>query len=142
MTKPEVHDPEYGPLGPGHDPVKDPLKGLRGVMAGTLVMHAITVFLGLLVIINIDSGAHATPLAIGYVSGLAIAMTVMAFLQRLRWALAVNLVLVALGVLAVFFHWSLGFVGVFFALVWAYMLYLRSNLIERMKCGLLTTQHD
>lgn len=24
---------EYGPLGPGHAPVKDPLKGLRGVMA-------------------------------------------------------------------------------------------------------------
>ena len=36
---------EYGPLGPGHDPVKDPLKGLRGVMAGTLIMEFITFLL-------------------------------------------------------------------------------------------------
>ena len=29
---------EYGPLGPGQAPVKDPLKGVRGVMSGTMCM--------------------------------------------------------------------------------------------------------
>ena len=145
--RPGAHDPaagddvEYGPLGPGHAPEKDPLKGLNGVMAGTLFMQAIGVFLGLIVIVNIDDGAHANALSIGLVTVLGLAMIVMAFLQSRPWALKVNLVLVALGVLAVVFHWSLGFVGVFFALVWAYMLHLRSNLIERMRRGLLTTQH-
>lgn len=38
---------KYGPLGAGHDPAKDPLKGLRGVMSGTLIMRAISVLLGL-----------------------------------------------------------------------------------------------
>ena len=45
------------------------------------------------------------------------------------------------GILAVLTHWSMGFVGVFFALVWAYILHLRKNLIARMERGLLTTQH-
>ncbi|WP_448851307.1 DUF4233 domain-containing protein [Corynebacterium sp. 335C] len=134
-------EPEYGPLGPGHAPEKDPMKGLRGVMAGTLIMHAIVVFLGLTVLVNIDDGAHANAISVGYVTALGLAMVVMAFLQGRPWALKANMVLVALGVLAVVFHWSLGVVGVFFALVWAYMLHLRSNLIARMERGLLTTQH-
>ena len=34
---------EYGPLGPGQAPANDPLKGLRGVMAGTHIMEAIVI---------------------------------------------------------------------------------------------------
>ena len=41
----------YGPLGPGHEPVKDPMQGLTGVLSGTLVLEAITVFLILLVVL-------------------------------------------------------------------------------------------
>ena len=42
---------EVGPLGPGHEPAKDPMKGIRGVMAGTLVLEAITIWLALTVIL-------------------------------------------------------------------------------------------
>ena len=40
-----------------------------------------------------------------------------------------------------FVHPSAGFIAILFIAVWAYLLYLRKNLIERMKRGLLTTQH-
>ena len=68
-------------------------------------------------------------------------MVVMAFLQKKPWELPANIVLQVFGILAVLTHWSMGFVGVFFALVWAYILHLRKNLIARMERGLLTTQH-
>ena len=47
---------EYGPLGPGKAPVKDPMRGLAGMMSGTLIMQAISIFLGLTVILKIDGG--------------------------------------------------------------------------------------
>ena len=65
-----------GPRGTGHDPSVDPWKGLRGVMAGTLVMEAIVIGLVLTVIARIDDGAHFQTWKIVYVSALAIAMVV------------------------------------------------------------------
>lgn len=133
---------KYGPLGAGHEPEKDPMKGLRGVMAGTLIMQAISVWLGLTVVARVDGGGlFGTTFAIWYIALLGLAMVVMAFLQKKPWALPASIVLQVFGVLAILAHWSMGFVGIFFALVWAYILHLRKNLIERMNRGLLTTQH-
>lgn len=133
---------KYGPLGAGHAPEKDPMKGLRGVMAGTLIMQAISVLLGLTVVARVDGGGlFGTTFAIWYITLLGLAMVVMAFLQKQPWALKMNIVLQVFGVLAIAAHWSMGFVGVFFALVWAYILHLRKNLLDRMERGLLTTQH-
>ena len=132
---------QYGPLGAGHAPAKDPLKGLRGVMAGTLVMQSISVLLGLTVVTRVAGGQLNETFSITYISILGIALFVMAFLQKHRWALTANIVLQVFGVLAVFTHVSMGFVGVFFAVVWMYILHLRKNLIQRMERGLLTTQH-
>lgn len=133
---------KYGPLGAGHDPAKDPMKGLRGVMSGTLIMQAISVLLGLTVVTRISDGQINQTFSVVYISILGIAMIVMAFLQKQPWALTANIVLQVFGVLAVFTHVSMGVVGVFFALVWAYILHLRKNLIQRMERGLLTTQHS
>ncbi|WP_295625384.1 DUF4233 domain-containing protein [uncultured Corynebacterium sp.] len=133
---------EYGPLGAGHAPAKDPMKGLRGVMAGTLIMQAISVLLGLTVVARVDGGGLlGTTASIWYICLLGLALVVVAFLQKKPWALWANIVLQVFGVLAIITHWSMGFVGVFFALVWAYILHLRKNLIQRMDRGLLTTQH-
>lgn len=133
---------KYGPLGAGHEPAKDPMKGLRGVMAGTLIMQAISVLLGLTVVARVDGGGlFGSTFAIWYITILGLAMVVMAFLQKKPWALPANIVLQVFGILAVLTHWSMGFVGIFFALVWAYILHLRKNLIARMERGLLTTQH-
>lgn len=133
---------KYGPLGSGHAPEKDPMKGLRGVMAGTMFMQAISVLLGLTVVARLDGGGLlGQTFAIWYVAVLGLAMAVMAFLQKRPWALKANIVLQVFGVLAIVAHWAMGFVGIFFALVWVYILHLRKNLIARMERGLLTSQH-
>lgn len=132
---------EVGPLGQGRAPVKDPLKGLRGVVAGTLVMEAIVLGLALLVILKVDSGSMWTTPNITFVSGLAIAHLVLAFFQRFNWGLPASLALQVVGLGGFFIHWSIGAVVVIFILVWWYVLSLRKNLIERMKRGLLVTQH-
>lgn len=133
---------KFGPLGAGHDPAKDPMKGLRGVMAGTLIMQAISVLLGLTVVTRIPDGQINQTFSVTYITILGLALMVMAFLQKQPWALKANIVLQVFGVLAIFTHVSMGVVGIFFALVWAYILHLRKNLIQRMERGLLTTQHS
>ncbi len=132
---------EYGPLGPGRAPEKDPMKGIRGVMAGTLVMEAITILLALTVILRIDDGAYWTTFNWVYITVVGLAHLLMAFLQRLRWSLPVNLVLQLFVLAGVFVHPSVGIIAVIFIAVWWYILHLRANLIQRMKRGLLVTQH-
>ncbi|GAA1471482.1 DUF4233 domain-containing protein [Corynebacterium felinum] len=132
---------EYGPLGPGHEPVKDPMKGLRGVMAGAMGMEAITFYLVLTVILRVDNGAYWTPVNWGSVTVLATAMLIMSFLQGRSWAVKANIALQVIALFGFFIHPSMGIIAIFFALVWWYILHLRKNLIERMKRGLLTTQH-
>lgn len=132
---------EYGPLGPGQAPVKDPLKGLRGVMAGVLAMEAITLFLVLTVILQVDGGAYWTTFNWVYVTVVATAHLVMAFLQRLPFALPINLLLQVFALGGFFVHPSMGIMALIYIAVWWYLLHLRRNLIERMRRGLLTTQH-
>lgn len=132
---------EYGPLGPGHAPVKDPMKGLRGVMAGTLLMEAISIWLVLTVILRVDNGEHWTTFNWMYVTVVGALMFVWAFMQKRPFALPVNLFLQLLAIAGFMVHSSMGIMGLVYALVWAYILVLRKNLLERMKRGLLTTQH-
>ncbi|RAV33019.1 DUF4233 domain-containing protein [Corynebacterium heidelbergense] len=132
---------EYGPLGPGHAPENDPLKGLRGVMAGTLIMEAIVVLLVLTVITRIDGGAAGTPGKIGYVVALGVAMVVAAFLQKRPWADKLNMALQVLTIAGVFVHVSMAVMGILFAAVWWYIYHLRKVLLERMRRGLLPAQH-
>lgn len=137
----DIKDVEYGPLGPGHEPVKDPMKGLRGVMAGTMGMEATTFYLVLTVILRVDNGSYWTTFNWVSVTVLATAMLVMSFFQGKAWAIKVDIALQVIALLGFFIHPSMGVVAIFFALVWWYVLYLRKNLLERMKRGLLTTQH-
>lgn len=132
---------EFGPLGAGHAPEKDPMKGLRGVISGTLIMEAISFALVLTVISRVDGGAHWTTFNWVAVTVLSVAFVVLAFLQRFPWAFGVALALQVVAVGGFFIHPSMGIVALLFIGVWAYILYLRSNLIERMRRGLLTTQH-
>lgn len=146
MTDPQndtaQHDvPEPGPLGPGRTLVKDPLKGLRGVMSGTLVLEAITIWLSLTVILKIQGGALWTPFNIWFIVILGVLHFVMAFLQKIPRALQINLALQALGLAGFFVHWSVGAIIVIYIFVWWYVLALRRNMIERMQRGLLVSQH-
>lgn len=132
----------YGPLGAGHTPIKDPMKGFRGVLSGTLILEAITIFLALTVVLQIDSGAYWTPFNWGFILVLGTLHFVLAFLQRYPWALKAALGLQAVGLIGGFFvHWSLSVMMAIFILVWWYILTLRDDLQERMKRGMLVTQH-
>lgn len=119
-------------------PATDPWKGLRGVMAGTLILEAITVLLALPVVAAVGGG-------IGWFSGgylviLALVMFLGAGLQRRPWAIPFNLALQVLLILGVFVHLSIGVMGVFFAVVWGFILVLRADVKRRMELGLLPSQ--
>ena len=132
---------KMGPLGPGHAPKNDPLKGVRGVMAGTHIMEAIVILLVLTVVTRVDNGEAATTLNLIYVSGLGLLMVVAAFLQKAQFADVLNIGLQVLAVAGFFVHISMGVVALMFAAVWWYIYHLKKNLLERMKRGLLPSQH-
>ena len=132
---------KVGPLGLGHTPKNDPMKGVRGVMAGTHIMEAIVILLVLTVVTRVDNGAAATPLALAYVVGVGLLMVVAAFLQRAKFADALNIGLQVAAVAGFFVHISMGVVAIMFAAVWWYIYHLKKNMQLRMERGLLPSQH-
>lgn len=136
-------DPTPGPRADAHEPSVDLWKGLRGIMAGTLVLEAIVIGLVLTVIARLDDGAHFQTWKVVFVSLLAIVMIVASGLQRKPWAIPMNVVLATLAVVPGWIvHWSMGVCGLMFAAVWAYILYLRWDLARRLAGGFLPSQHD
>jgi len=97
-------------------------------MAGTLFMEAIVVALALLVVAKSGTSGAA-----GWIVGiLAVAMLAAAFVQRRPWGLYVALALQA----AMIACWplvpALGGLGLIFAAVWGYLLWLRHDLARRI----------
>ena len=139
----EVADNEIGPLGLGQDPVKDPLKSFNGmVIASSLIMESITLVLALPLLYKLYDGTLWTPFNYGVVIGaLIFHLGMIAFMNK-KWALSVivwaQLLCVILGFMV---HWAVAAIFIIFGLEWLLAVYLRSNLIARMKRGYLTTQH-
>lgn len=119
-------------------PATDPWKGLRGVMAGTLVLEAIVVLLALPVVADVGGGV--TWFSGTYLVVLALLMILGAGLQRKPWAIPFNLGLQVLLLAGTFIHLSIGIIGLVFAAVWAFILVLRSDVQRRMDAGLLPSQ--
>lgn len=114
-------------------PVRDPWRALRGVMSVTLLLEAIVVLLALPVVIKLGDGRSPTA---GWVVGiLALAMLAAAFVQRRSWGLALALTLQGLMIATGLLVPALGALGVVFALVWAYILWLRRDLARRLKAS-------
>jgi ABC-type Co2+ transport system permease subunit len=111
--------------------MRDPWKGLRGVMAMTLLLEAIVVALALPVVAKLGGGLSTG--AGWFVGSLALAMVAAAFLQRRRWGLGLALALQVVMIATVFVVPVLGALGVVFALVWAYILWLRRDLARRLE---------
>lgn len=107
----------------------DPLRGLRGIFAGTLVMEAIVVGLALLVVSRFSGGLGGP--AGWYTVGLALGMLAAAFVQRRPWGLGSALALQVAMVAGWFAHPSLGVMGLLFILVWAYLLHVRTEVLRR-----------
>jgi Protein of unknown function (DUF4233) len=109
---------------------RDPLRGLRGIFAGILMMEAIVVGLALLVIGRLGGGL-AEP-AGWYTGSLALAMAVAACVQRQPWGVGLALVLQVAMVAGWFAHPALGVLGLLFVLVWGYLLYVRWAVARRL----------
>ncbi|WP_312858492.1 DUF4233 domain-containing protein [Pseudonocardia pini] len=120
-------------------PATDPMKGLRGIFAGVLVLEAIVVLLALLVVSRF-AGAAATPLAITLVSVLGVLMILASGVQRRPWGLPVALGLQVALAACGFLHFSLWIVFALFALVWGTLLWMRQDVAKRMARGELPSQ--
>lgn len=119
-------------------PLKDPWKSFRGVMAGVLVLEVIVLGLGLLVVATLGGGF--TGARAGYVGGLIVLAVLGAGLQGRAWAIGYDLALQALVIAGWWVHPAVGIVGLLFAAVWGYLLYLRADIRERERKGLLPGQ--
>jgi len=106
------------------------MKGLRGVMAATLILESIAVLLALLVLTKFGDSGGA--LGVGLVLALAAAMIVTAFLLRRPWALWValglQLAMIASGLLV----FVLGVLGLIFTAIWLGLLRLRRQVVGQL----------
>ncbi len=119
-------------------PAVDPMKGFRGVMAGTLVLEAVVVALALLVVAKLDGGlATGAGIVVGAV---VVLLVVTCGLLRRPWAVwlvvAAQVALLACVVSAP----AVGLIGGLFALVWGFLLWLRRDVARRMAAGELPSQ--
>ena len=113
----------------------DPMKGLRGVFAATLVLESIVVLLSLLVLANVGSGA--TPLGVTVIVALGVMMIVAAGLQRRPWGLGLALGLQVVMIACWLITPPLGIMGIIFGVVWAIILWFRSEFRRRLAAGTL-----
>ncbi|MGH3432836.1 MAG: DUF4233 domain-containing protein [Thermocrispum sp.] len=117
---------------------RDPMKGFRGVMSGTLVMEAITVGLALPVISRLGGGLSGVE---GWLAGaVALALLVLCAFVGRSW---ITTAVLALQVLLIGFFLteaSVGVIGVVFLLAWLYLFWLRTQVARRMAAGTLPSQ--
>lgn len=119
-------------------PTTDPWKGFRGVMAGSLILEAITVLLALPVVATVGGGL--TWWSTLYLVALAVVMILGAGVQKKPWAMGFNFALQFLVLGGTFIHLSIGIIGVVFLAVWVFLLVLRADVKKRMELGLLPSQ--
>ncbi|GAA2068329.1 DUF4233 domain-containing protein [Williamsia deligens] len=119
-------------------PVNDPWRGLRGVMAGTLILEAIVVLLALPIVAKVGGGLTAASTT--FLLVVTVAMILGSGLQGRSWALGYDLLLQVLLIAGFVLHWSIGAVGIVFALVWVYIAYIRRDVARRIEEGRLPGQ--
>lgn len=119
----------------------DPWKGLRGVFAGTALMEAIVVGLATAVVAKLGDDDVGAAGAI-YVAAVAVLLLLVAFVQRRPWGLGAALALQPAVIVGAFAHVAVGAMGVIFALVWLYLLFLRREMQRRFDAGTLPGQQQ
>ena len=117
---------------------KDPMKGFRGVMSGTLIMEAITVALAIPVV-NKLGGGISTGTGWTVIAVAVVLVLTCGFVKR-PWA--VPLILALQGVLIALVFWlpAIAVLGVIFLAVWPWLLWLRRDVARRMAAGTLASQ--
>jgi Protein of unknown function (DUF4233) len=116
----------------------DSMKGFRGVMAGTLILEAIVVALALLVVAKLEGGLGT---GVGFVvGGVVVVLVLLCGMLRRPWTIAVIALAQIALIACVVGAPPVGVIGVLFALVWGYLLWLRRDVARRMAAGLLPSQ--
>lgn len=119
-------------------PAVDPMKGFRGVMAGTLVLEAVVVALALLVVAKLYGGlGTGVGIAVGVV---VVVLLVLCGLLRRRWTIPVIVAAQVALIVCVVGSVPVGVIGVLFALVWGFLFWLRRDVARRMAAGRLPSQ--
>jgi hypothetical protein len=117
---------------------KDPMKGFRGVMSGTLIMEAITVALALPVVNKLGGGIST---GTGWtVIGVAVLLLVTCGFVKRPWAVPLILGLQVVLIALVFWLPAITVLGVIFLVVWLWLLWLRRDVARRMAAGTLASQ--
>jgi hypothetical protein len=105
--------------------LRNPPAAVRGAGAGALAAMALVLLMGIVPLIRLDAPGAAI-VVLAALAGVAI---VLCGLLRHNWAwyaaIAVPAVLLAAG----FLHLALAVLGVMFALLWAYILYVRRSVL-------------
>lgn len=99
-------------------------RGLIGIGAAGLVFEAIVLFLAAPAVASLRRG-HVPAAGIGYLLGLGVLLVVVAGLLRRRGGVTAGTVVQVLVVAAGAVTWPMYVVGLIFAAIWAYWLYLR-----------------
>ncbi len=128
------------PQPPVKPPAKDPMKGFRGVMAGTLIMEAITVALALPVVAKLGGGI--TSFTGWTVIALAVVLIVLCGMLKHVWAVPVILLLqlaiIGIGITQP----AIAIIGVIFLAAFVWFLWLRRDVARRMAAGTLPSQQQ
>lgn len=119
-------------------PATDPWRGLRGVMAGTLILEVIVMVLTFPIVANIGPGL--TWVSGTYLGLVTVLMIAAAGMQGRPRAMEINLGLQFLVIIGGWFHWSIAVIGVVFLFVWLYIRYVRTDVARRMRDGRLAGQ--
>ncbi|MEV0392618.1 DUF4233 domain-containing protein [Polymorphospora rubra] len=119
--------PGAGASGGRPSGLRDPVRAVRGLGAGTLVIETVVLLLAIQPIRVLGGDLSGT--AIAAVVGLAVAAVLLAGMMGRSWAWHGATVLQGLLLLAGFLHWSLGVLGLVFGLVWLYVLHVRRTIL-------------
>ena len=119
-------------------PTNDPWKGLRGVMAGTMILEVIVIILAFPIVWRLGGGL--TWVSGGYLILLVLAMIAAAGMQSRPYALKLDLALQVAVIVGGVFHWSIAAVGVVFGSVWLYIVYIKRDVEKRVELGMLPGQ--
>jgi hypothetical protein len=108
--------------------LRNPVRAVRGLGAGTLIIETLVLLLAIQPIRIVGGDLSGT--AVVAIIGLAVLAVVLSGLLARSWAWHAATALQGLLLLASFLHWSLGVVGVIFALVWGYVLHVRRTILS------------
>ncbi len=119
-------------------PTNDPWKGLRGVMAGTMVLEIIVMILTFPIVARVGNGL--TWVSGTYLGVVTLLMVLAVGMQKRPQALNIDLALQVFVIIGGVFHWSIAVIGVIFGCVWLYIRYIKGDVQKRIDRGLLYGQ--